>query len=179
MSVVDYALIVLVSISVLIGFVRGFVREAISVAALVLALWVALRYSWVVGPWLGALDDSPTLQLWVARGVLFFGVLIGGVLVNMLMGLLVRGTGLTGTDRMLGMLFGFGRGVVLVGVLVIGGQFAGMTQDPWWQQSRLLPWGEQLAEGLRALAEEAGERLQGTPDSGGTSAHGRSLRPVG
>ncbi|MCC5861391.1 MAG: CvpA family protein [Gammaproteobacteria bacterium] len=159
MSVVDYALIVLVSISVLIGFVRGFVREAVSLAALVLAVWVALRYAWVLDPWLGALDESPTIQLWVARGSLFFGVLIGGMLVNLVLGLLVRGTGLTGTDRMLGMLFGFGRGVALVGVLVIGGQFAGMTTDPWWQQSRLIPYGEQLADGIRALAEEAGDRL--------------------
>ncbi len=179
MSVVDYALIVLVSISVLIGFVRGFVREAVSLAALILAVWVALRYAWVLDPWLGALDDSPTIQLWVARGVMFFAVLIGGMLVNLVLGLLVRGTGLTGTDRMLGMLFGFGRGVVLVGVLVIGGQFAGMTADPWWQQSRLMPYGEQLADGIRALAEEAGDRLKTLQPEDREPAPGLRLRQAG
>ena len=160
MSVIDYVLIVIITVSVLIGCLRGFVREAISLAAWALAIWVALRYSWVVEPWLGALDQSPSLKLWVARAILFVTALLAGALVNYLLGLLVRSTGLSGTDRMLGMLFGFGRGVLVVGVLVIGGQYAGMSADPWWQQSRLMPWGERLANGIREFAEEAGDRLK-------------------
>lgn len=160
MSVIDYVLIVLVAVSIFIGFVRGFVREAVSLAAWAVAIWVALRYSWILEPWLGRFDEAPSLQLWLARGILFVAVLIAGAIVNYVLGLLVRGTGLSGTDRMLGMLFGFGRGVLVVGVLVIAGQFAGMSEDPWWQDSRLLPYGEQLAEGMRELAHDAKGRLE-------------------
>lgn len=160
MSVIDYALIVIVTVSVLIGCLRGFVREAISLAAWAVAIWVALRYASLVEPWLGALDQSPSLKLWTARAILFVAALLAGAMVNYLLGLLVRSTGLSGTDRLLGMLFGFGRGVLVVGVLVIGGQYAGMSADPWWQQSRLMPWGERLADGIRDFAEEAGDRIK-------------------
>ncbi len=159
MSVIDYVLIVLVAVSIFIGFVRGFVREAVSLAAWAVAIWVALRYAWIVVPWLDGFEDSPSLQLWLARGILFVAVLIAGAIVNYVLGLLVRGTGLSGTDRMLGMLFGFGRGVLVVGVLVIAGQFAGLADDPWWQDSRLLPYGEQLADSMRTLADDAKGRL--------------------
>jgi membrane protein required for colicin V production len=160
MSVADYVLIVIVTVSVLIGCLRGFIREGVSLAAWAVAVWVALRYAWLVEPWLGALDPSPSLKLWAARGILFVAALLAGALVNYLLGLLVRSTGLSGTDRLLGMVFGLGRGVLVVGVLVIGGQYIGMNADPWWQQSRLMPWGERLADGLREFADEAGERLK-------------------
>lgn len=170
MSVIDYVLIVLVAVSIFIGFVRGFVREAVSLAAWAVAVWVALRYSWVLDPWLGRFDEAPSLQLWLARGILFVAVLMAGAIVNYVLGLLVRSTGLSGTDRMLGMLFGFGRGVLVVGILVIAGQYAGMSEDPWWQHSRLLPYGEQLAEGMRELAHDARGRLEliTRPEAAGT-----------
>ncbi len=170
MSVIDYVLIVLIAVSIFIGFVRGFVREAVSLAAWAVAIWVALRYSWVVEPWLGRFDETPSMQLWLARGILFVAVLVAGAIVNYVLGLLVRGTGLSGTDRVLGMLFGFGRGVLVVGVLVIAGQFAGMSEDPWWQESRLLPYGEQLAQTMREMAHDAKGRLDqiNRPEAAGT-----------
>jgi membrane protein required for colicin V production len=155
MSVVDYALIVIVAVSIFIGFMRGFVREAISLVTWGLAIWVALRYAWVLDPWLGALADSPAIRLWAARGILFIVVLVAGAVISIVMGMLVRGTGLTGTDRLLGMVFGLGRGALVIGILVIAGQYAGMAGDPWWQQSRLMPYGERLADALRGLADEA------------------------
>ena len=58
-------------------------------------------------------------------------------------------TGLTGTDRMIGMIFGIARGVVLVSVLVLLAGMTTMPQDPWWQQSVLIDVFHKLALWLR------------------------------
>lgn len=159
MTTVDFLFVGLVALSAGIGFFRGFMREAVSLASWALAVWVALQFAWVVVPWLGVFDGSPGLQLWVARGILFVAVLVAGALVNHALAALVRSTGLTGTDRMLGMLFGFGRGLLVIGVLVIAGQFAALDGDPWWQGSALMPYAEQIADGIRQVAAEASVHL--------------------
>jgi membrane protein required for colicin V production len=61
---------------------------------------------------------------------------------------LVAGTGLSGTDRLLGMIFGFVRGVLLVTLLVFLIGFTAFTRDPWWQQSVLLPHFQHVATWL-------------------------------
>jgi membrane protein required for colicin V production len=55
-------------------------------------------------------------------------------------------TGLTGTDRLLGMVFGAGRGAVLVALLVFLATLTPVAEDQWWSQSRLLPRFQLLAD---------------------------------
>jgi membrane protein required for colicin V production len=76
---------------------------------------------------------------------LFIVSLIIGGIFNYLLAQLVDRTGLSGTDRMLGMIFGVGRGVLLVGVLVLLGNFSPFAQDTWWQSSKLIPHFQGLA----------------------------------
>jgi membrane protein required for colicin V production len=66
---------------------------------------------------------------------------------------LIRASGLSGTDRMLGSLFGFARGVLIVGLGVIVIEYAGLEADPWWQDARLRPAGDRIADGIRYYAE--------------------------
>ncbi|WP_162956337.1 CvpA family protein, partial [Pseudomonas aeruginosa] len=74
-----------------------------------------------------------------ACALLFIATLLLGALVNYLIGELIRVTGLSGTDRFLGMVFGGARGVLLVVLLVGLLSLAPVQQDPWWQQSVLMP----------------------------------------
>ena len=70
-------------------------------------------------------------------GVLVVALVLSG-LVNTLIGRLIEKTGLSGTDRMLGGIFGLLRGVAIVAVVVL---IAGLTRIPgasWWQQSQLI-----------------------------------------
>jgi membrane protein required for colicin V production len=78
--------------------------------------------------------------------ILVFGVLIVGAIVAYLLSVLVDKTGLTGTDRLLGMVFGAGRGAVLVALLVFLATLTPVAEDPWWSQSRLLPKFQLLAD---------------------------------
>ena len=75
----------------------------------------------------------------------------GGTIAWLVRGL-IRASGLSGTDRMLGSLFGLGRGVLIVGLLVIVFEYAGVDADPWWQDARLKTAGDRVAEGIRYYA---------------------------
>ena len=76
---------------------------------------------------------------------MFLVVLAVGGLINYLLGRLVDSTGLSGTDRLFGALFGALRGLAIVLVAVIIAGFTPFVKDPWWQESVLLPEMERMA----------------------------------
>jgi membrane protein required for colicin V production len=81
---------------------------------------------------------------------LFIAVLLVGGLINYLLGKLVQSTGLSGTDRLLGGVFGAARGLALVVVLLLVSGFTPIPADPWWKESatieRLMPLVEWSAD---------------------------------
>jgi len=163
MSVVDWIIIALVSLSTLISIKRGFVKEALSLVTWVSAFIIARLFGSQFSVLLVDYIDSPSMRLVVAFGVLFVATLIVGAMISHLIGELVRLTGLSGTDRMFGMIFGLARGllVLVVGISLI--RLTPLTDDDWWQESLLIPEILQIEERSRALfVEQAGESTQQT-----------------
>jgi uncharacterized membrane protein required for colicin V production len=116
---------------------------------LVRSEWVA----WQFGPQLAAAFsaiDTPSVRLMLGYGICFFGVLIAGALLSFLMRKLIAGSGLSGSDRMLGMVFGLVRGLVLVTLLVLVLGFTPLARDPWWQHSQYLPTFQRCAAWISA-----------------------------
>lgn len=149
MNWVDVVIVGVILVSALVSLVRGFVREALSLAVWVAAFWIAIRYAASFEDMFAEHLSTPSLRLGLAFFLLFLAVLVVGGIVNYLISKLVDKTGLSGTDRVLGMAFGAGRGVAVVALLVL---FAGLTPlpgDAWWQQSQLLPHFQVLALWLR------------------------------
>jgi len=60
---------------------------------------------------------------------------------------------------LMGSLFGAGRGVVLMALFIIGGQFAGFNNDGWWLNSRLIPHFEIAADWIKVMAPQGYELL--------------------
>ncbi len=146
---VDYAILGIIGISALVSLVRGFVREAISLASLLLAFWVATQFSAHVGDMLSSKISVPSVRVGVAFGLLFVITLFAGGLVNYLAGLVVHKTGLSGTDRMLGLLFGILRGGAIVTLLVLAAGLTPLPKDPWWHDSQFIMHFQELAVWLR------------------------------
>lgn len=143
--------------STMIGLLRGFVREAVSLAFWIVAIWMAWKLGPLVEPYLGGYLADPRIAPWVARLVILILVLIAGWIVGMLAGYLAR-TWMLGTlDRVMGLLFGLVRGMVLVGLLVIGGELLNLNHEEWWGRSKLIPYGETMGDWLRAMVGERGE----------------------
>jgi len=160
MSWVDLLIVFVCVASACFGLWRGFAKEALSVATWLAAIWLAWRFSWTVEPLLGDWVSAPELKIWAARTIIFVIVMVLGGLVAWLIRELIRHTGLSGTDRMLGGLFGLLRGVLILGLAVIAMQFSGLDNDPWWQQAQLKPVGERIANGIRYYAELGGRYLE-------------------
>ena len=161
MTWVDYAILAVCLASTAYGFWRGFAHEALAIASWLAAIWVAWRFAFVIEPMLGEWVEAPELRVWAARTMLFVIVLALGGLVSWFVRTLVRHTGLSGTDRMAGAVFGLARGVLIVGLAAIVLELAGLSQDPWWQQSMLKPWSERVASGIRHYAALGSRYLDG------------------
>jgi membrane protein required for colicin V production len=149
LSWVDYCIIAVLGLSVAMGLLRGFIGEVLALACWVIAFWVA----WVFGPRLaGSLTaiDVPSARLLLGYGICFLAVLIAGAIVTYLIRKLIAGSGLSGSDRMLGMVFGLLRGLVLVTLLVLVLGFTPLARDPWWQKSQLLPTFQRTAAWISA-----------------------------
>ncbi|MDP6437476.1 MAG: CvpA family protein [Gammaproteobacteria bacterium] len=160
MVAIDYVLIVVLGLSTVVSLFRGFFKEALSLTTWVVALWVA----WKVGPQLaGNLEpwlSTSVLRLWVARVLIVIGVLIAGGLLGWFLGIVLESTGLSGTDRSIGMVFGFARGVILAGLLVMILELLGFNETGWWYESKLIPYAAPVAEVIRHAAEDGLELLE-------------------
>ncbi len=163
---IDYVLLTILAMSCVVGLFRGLVKEALSLAVWVLAIWFSWKFSALAAPMLEGLVGDPVLRLWAARLAVLVFVLVVGGLGSWLLSYLLARTGLTGTDRLLGGLFGLARGAVLAGLLVIGLQFAGFDDSPWWSQSKLIPYAAPIADQLRDAASGGVNMLDGLNDHG-------------
>lgn len=162
MPIIDILIAVAVAISIVIGIVRGFVKEAISIASLLVAIWAALYFGPGVGDVSSSWISSAELQDWFGRILVFAVILSLGGLLGWGITKLVRLSVLSGMDRLAGSVFGAARGILLAALFVIGGHYAGFDNDGWWQQSRLIPHLEVVAEWIVIMAPEGLELL--TPD---------------
>lgn len=147
----DYVLIGIIAVSALISLARGFVREAFSLAVWILAFWISWSFFRDLSLHLQDMIESPTLRLGAAFGLLMVATLVVGGLVNYLLIQLVERTGMSGTDRFIGMVFGGARGVLLICVLVLLAGLTPLPQESWWNASQLVPYFEELAFWLRDL----------------------------
>ncbi|RKZ92145.1 MAG: CvpA family protein [Gammaproteobacteria bacterium] len=142
----DYIIIVIIAVSTVISLLRGFVRESLALAGWILSIWISLMFmhqmTIFINPYLNL---PPSILSLVSFALLFILTLIVSALVTNLFSELVDKTGLSGTDRSIGMLFGIARGGIIVGIIVLLAGFTRVPQDPWWKESVLIPHFQQLA----------------------------------
>lgn len=146
---IDYAISGLILLSAVIGLLRGFIKEAFALTVWAAAIWVSMHYSRDFAVLLQNTISHPPARAAAAFGLLFFMTLVLGGVIGFILHQLIEKTGLTGSDRILGMLFGVLRGSVLVAVLVMLGGLTPLPEDPWWKQSLLIPPFQSLAVWLK------------------------------
>ncbi len=151
MSWLDLVIIGIILISALISLVRGFVKESISLVSWILAGFIAFRYFSALAELLLPYVESPTIRTGVAFSVLFVSTLIVGAIVNFMASQMVSKTGLSGTDKTLGMVFGAARGILIVTLMVLLAGLTPMPEETWWQDSATIRYFSQLANWLKDI----------------------------
>jgi membrane protein required for colicin V production len=159
MPIIDILIAVILAISVIIGIVRGFVKEAISITALLLAIWAALTFGPSVGEISESWISSKELQTWFGRIVVFTLILALGGLLGWGISKLVRLSVLSGIDRLVGAFFGAARGVLFVAIFILASEYAGFSNDSWWNKSKLIPHFQVIAEWIMVMAPQGYEML--------------------
>ena len=134
---VDYVILAVIGLSVLTGLFRGFVKELIALCVWIMAIWLAYTYSQQVEPWLQPYIQDKTVRIAVSFVAILLATIIVGGLINALLSFILRRSGLSGTDRVLGMGFGFVRGAFIVALMMAVVKMTSLPHEQYSSQSKL------------------------------------------
>ena len=134
----DIVIVIIILVSALIGLVRGLLKEVLSLASWFAAFILALYFSPTFAEYLTDTVADAGIRLVVSFAGVFVATLIVGGIIQWVLRKLVDSTGLSGTDRFLGFLFGSARGalVCIIGLVLIR-PYA--ESSDWWEASTIAP----------------------------------------
>jgi membrane protein required for colicin V production len=138
MASADIVILIVVLLSSVIGLVRGLFRELLSLLVWFAAIGLALYFSTAMGDALSGQIADESIRTVVGFFIIFIATLIVGGILQVLVKHLISSTGLTGTDRFLGFLFGSARGVLVCIVALIALKSFEIEAD-WWNESVFIP----------------------------------------
>ena len=146
LTVVDWVIIVVLLASTLLSLWRGFAREALSLAGWVVAFILANLFVDQMASLLAGFIVNITGRYVAAYAIIFVGTLVVAGVVVKLTATVVKVTGLTVLDRVLGTVFGFTRGIILILVVVyVLRQLVTPAELLWLDESLLMPYVNMLA----------------------------------
>ncbi|RBW47151.1 bacteriocin production protein [Psychromonas sp. B3M02] len=135
----DFTILGVIGLSSLISLIRGFTKEAVSLATWFAAFFIASNFYPEMAQFLTGIEDLK-LRNSAAIAILFIATLLIGGLINYIINRLVAVTGLSGTDRLLGVIFGAIRGILIVSALLfIIDYMTSFDETLWWKEAQLPP----------------------------------------
>lgn len=134
---VDIAIVAIITLSVLTGLFRGFVKELVALCVWILAIWLGFNYSQSLDPWLSSYIEEQSVRTAIGFIIILFATLFVGGVVNAILSFILKRAGLSGTDRTLGMGFGFLRGVFIVALIMVAVKMTSLPYQEYSQKSKL------------------------------------------
>ncbi|BCA95281.1 colicin V biosynthesis protein [Legionella antarctica] len=134
---IDIAIIAAIGLSVLTGLFRGFVKELVALCVWILAFWLAYTYCQSLDPWLQSYIKEQSARTAIGFIIILFATLLVGGVVNAVLSFILKRAGLSGTDKTLGMLFGFMRGVFIVALIMVAVKMTSLPYQEYSKESML------------------------------------------
>jgi len=138
MQMTDIIILVIIALPALVGLLYGFLNIAFSLLAWTLAIVLSAKFTPVFSPLLENFIQQPLLRMVLAFVGLFVISLVILTGIGFLIVKLLGRTGLTATDRILGLFFGMGLGAVIVQVMVFMAGFTALPGEDWWNRSLIM-----------------------------------------
>ena len=156
MSLLDLLLMVIVGGSIVGGFLTGFARAAVGFMAAIMGILGGFWFYGIPAAWIHKYVSSSAFSNLSGFLVVLLGCVILGGLIGKLLAKLLKWTGLSWLDRLMGAGFGFVRGtlaaVALVAVLMA---FTPKPVPNWIVGSMLLPYAIDASNICAGLAPRA------------------------
>ena len=158
----DYVVSAIVLASVLLGAWRGVVGEIIALAAWVLAFFAAKWWgSELAQLFFSGMIADPAMRLVAGWVAVFVGVLVLMALLRLAVRGLLKALGLSLSDRLLGIVFGLARGLIIVLALVALGGMTSIPKEKWWRDAYFsAPLETAVLAGMPWLPPEVSKRIR-------------------
>lgn len=158
----DGVILIILVLSMITGLVRGLIKEAVALCVWILAIWFALHDFSLVTSWVSRYTHDHTVQIILAVLAIIIGTVLVASVINGLLSFILRRAGLSGTDRLLGMIFGFIRGVFIVSLLILLCQITSFAPAKTYsQQSILYPYFTPMVNWLSGFTPELIKQIKG------------------
>lgn len=141
-------------LSCAISFVRGFIREVLSLVFWIAAVWMAFTHGSELAILFTGLSKSKTIQIVLGSLSAFLATLFVGMIANYVLWLLIRKTGLSGTDRLLGLLFGMARGLLVVTVLLVLARVTPMGKEAFFADAMMSTYLQPLSDPMQIFLQK-------------------------
>lgn len=135
MNAFDYVVVAVVLASVALGVWRGVVGEIIALVAWVLAYFAAKWWGAEVARAFFTGIADPAMRLVAAWVAVFVAVLVLMALLRLAVRGLLKALGLSLSDRLLGIVFGAARGMLIILALVAVAGMTSVPKEKWWGEA--------------------------------------------
>ncbi len=151
MTVFDYTVLIIIGLSVVFSVMRGLVKEVLGILGWVAAFYIGRTYTEQLLPMMPADIPSDSLKVLAAFLVLFLATLLVASLLAIAVSAIFKKIGLGWLNRVLGALFGFLKGILIVCILVFLAGLTELPKDSRWKNAMfsapiealvlsMLPW---------------------------------------
>ena len=135
----DYTILIVILVSAIMSLLRGFVRECLSLITWATAFIIAFKFCDQTAKLFASFVQNDSLRVVLGFALLFIATLIIGGLISHFFTHLIAKTGLSGTDRAIGLIFGVIRGILIITIILMLITVATTEHGDWYTKSYLIP----------------------------------------
>ncbi|MDA8885038.1 CvpA family protein [Gammaproteobacteria bacterium] len=153
LNITDWTILVIVTISGIISLFRGFTKEFLSLFLWVFSFLTAISLEYLVSPFISSYIGNPEISKIGAYIVIFVAcIFAGGIVINMI-SKLIKWSGVSGFDKFLGVLFGMGRGLIVIFIIFLL-MPSGLKNSDLMLNSKISPFIEKIAPQIEAYIRD-------------------------
>ena len=157
LNVTDLVILFVVGSSGIISLFRGFTKEFLSLLLWIFAFFAAVGLEDYVTPKIIEIIGNPEASKIIASVIIFLiSIIVGGFLIN-LISRVVKWSGMSGFDKFMGVLFGVGRGLIVI-LAVYFLLPSNLKESEIFTSSKISPFFEDLLPILEEYIEELLEK---------------------